>query len=70
MNPHTPPPAGAVRTRVLVLLIVLIVCGVIGAVIVSHFLMRDETPAANSTASADLASSDGLPINRFAHRYI
>ncbi|HJR74298.1 MAG TPA: DUF1570 domain-containing protein, partial [Luteimonas sp.] len=38
---------------VLVLLIVLIVCGAIGAVIVSHFLMRDEKTA-ESTALADL----------------
>lgn len=54
MSLHTPPPTGAVRTRVLVLLIVLIVCGAIGAVVLSHFLGRDEQPIAGSAVSADL----------------
>lgn len=47
MTPHAPPPAGAIRTRVLVLLIVLIVCGAVGTVILSHFLQADDKPAAN-----------------------
>jgi len=49
---------GAVKTRVLLLLIALVVLGTVAAVIGSHFLLKDEasaeTPAPQrSTAPAD-----------------
>lgn len=40
MSTYSPVPVGAIKTRVLVLLIALIVCGVAGTVIVSHFLQK------------------------------
>jgi len=49
MTLHSPPPAGAIRTRVLLLLIALIVCAAIGTVILSRFLDRS-----GKTASAPL----------------
>lgn len=69
MNPHSPPPVGAIRTRVLLLLIALIVCGVVGTVILSHFLRADDKPATGQQNSL-LNPASGAQVNHFAHRYI
>lgn len=42
MSTHSPLPVGAIKTRVLILLIALIVCGVAGTVILSHFIKKSE----------------------------
>lgn len=53
MTSHSPLPVGAIKTRVLILLIVLIVCGVAGTVIFTHFLRADSKPDSQATASAN-----------------
>lgn len=52
MTSHSPLPVGAIKTRVLILLIVLIVCGVAGTVIVTHFLRAESKPDAATTTSS------------------
>lgn len=44
MTSHSPLPVGAIKTRVLILLIVLIVCGVAGTVIFTHLLKDERKP--------------------------
>lgn len=69
MIPHSPPPVGAIRTRVLLLLIALIVCGAVGTVILSHFLRADDKPAAVKASAASFPSGFAQ-VNRFAHYYL
>lgn len=49
MTSHSPLPVGAIKTRVLILLIVLIVCGVAGTVIFTHLLKAERKPDAATT---------------------
>lgn len=61
MSTHSPLPVGAIKTKVLILLIALIVCGVAGTVILSHFIKKsgykaDATHAAMLVPMADLLS--------------
>ncbi|MCL1635714.1 DUF1570 domain-containing protein [Luteimonas sp. SX5] len=60
MTPHSPMQVGAIKTRVLILLIALIVCGVAGTVILSHFMKADRKPAA-VTATQPAAPRADLP---------
>lgn len=41
MSTHSPLPVGAIKTKVLILLIVLIICGVVGTVIFTHLLQAE-----------------------------
>lgn len=59
MTSHSPLPVGAIKTRVLILLIVLIVCGVAGTVIFTHLLKAERKPEAAITTS--LAQPTNLP---------
>lgn len=59
MTSHSPLPVGAIKTRVLILLIVLIVCGVAGTVIFTHLLKAERKPDAATTTS--LAQPANLP---------
>lgn len=54
LPPYPNPAAGAVRTRVLLLLIALVVLGAVAAVIGSHFLLKGETPATKPIAAQAL----------------
>lgn len=49
MTSHSPLPVGAIKTRVLILLIVLIVCGVAGTVIFTHLLKAERKPNTAAT---------------------
>ena len=51
MTSHSPLPVGAIKTRVLILLIVLIVCGVAGTVIFTHLLKAERKPDEGTTTS-------------------
>lgn len=63
MTLHSPPPAGAIRTRVLLLLIALIVCAAIGTVILSRFLDRSgrKTTTALAVHLSENPAAAGTP---------
>lgn len=61
MTSHSPLPVGAIKTRVLILLIVLIVCGVAGTVIFTHILRKpDREKAATSELNENTAYHRGM----------
>lgn len=59
MSTHSPLPVGAIKTKVLILLIVLIICGVAGTVIFTHLLQAERKPVAATTTPR--AQSANLP---------
>ncbi len=61
MNPHASIPVGAIKTRVLILLIALIVCGVAGTVILTHFIKPGRKPDAVTAAQPATPRADLPP---------
>lgn len=67
MTSHSPLPVGAIKTRVLILLIVLIVCGVAGTVIFTHLLQPERKPDAGATTSPAKAGQSSAGVTSAAN---